>query len=201
MQAIFKIENYLPAAFMGRGLPFPGVPPKLLTEEVGNKTEQLIEANAKEWPELPSGLTRNTVLGGKFYMPVGFKLEGEVYQLPWEPSLTISTRKTIVKTALAGNTRRGTVKELINADDYSITIQGLCFDHTKKSYPFKDVEKLKKLYEYNGPVEILSALTRTLDITNVVIEDLQLPTVTGRPFSQPFILTLSSDEDFILIQD
>ena len=196
----FNIETLLPATFGGRGIPFPGIPPRIGENHVASAFNDLPD-NPLEWPELPEGLNQYSALGTRFYLPLGLKMEGQVYQLPWEPSMTISMRKTIVKTQLAGNTRRGSVKELINSDDVVMTVQGICFDHEKKGYPRDQVEMLQQLWAYNGSMEILSLLADIYEVKKVIIEDHQLIPNTGKPYTQPFIMTLISDEDFILIQD
>ncbi len=196
----FNIATLFPASFGGRGIPFPGIPAITPGNYIGDEFDA-IDSDTREWPELPEGLTQNSALGTKFYMPIGFKMAGKYYQLPWEPSMTITTRTIIVKTPLAGNTRRGRVKELINEDDFILNIQGLCLDPEKKSYPVNQVEILKNLKAYKGSIEIKSLLADLFEIKNVVIEELQLPAVTGRPYSQPFLMTLSSDEDYILIKN
>jgi hypothetical protein len=183
MQAAFKIENLIPASFGGRGIPFWGLP-----------------NNEKQWPD-NFGLEQFSALGTKFYLPIGFIIAGEQLQLPWEPSMTVDLKKNIVKTELTGNTRKGSVKELINIDDFIITIQGICYDHQRKSYPFEQVKVLKKIFEYKGSIEIISGLTSLLEIKYVVAESLSLPAINGRPYSQPYTLSLISDEDFLLIQD
>lgn len=196
-QAAFKLENLLPASFGGVGLPFPAIPKK---DKEGSRQADFnsLVVNGSVWPN-SGDLNINGPLGVKFYLPVGFRIEGQLYQLPWEPSMTIDFKKTIVKTSLAGNTRRGTVKELINEDDLSITIQGICYDETRKGYPADQVEILKTIWNYQGSIEIVSMLTAFYEIKNVVVETKSLPAISGRPFSQPFTFTLLSDEDFLLV--
>lgn len=195
-QAAFKLENLLPASFGGVGIPFPGIP----RNEKGEAQVDFnnISKKGSTWPN--SGeLNINGPMGVKFYLPVGFKIDGQLIQLPWEPSMTIDFKKTIVKTSLAGNTRRGSVKELINEDDIQITLQGLCYDETKKGYPADQVEILRTIWNYHGSIEIVSMLTAQYEIKNVVVETKSLPAVTGRPYSQPYMFTLLSDEDFMLV--
>jgi hypothetical protein len=198
-QIPFKIENLLPASFYGRGLPFPEVPKKGAGTAIGENFENLPE-NERSWPN-SYGLNQYSALGTKFYLPVGFKIEGKLYQLPWEPSMTITGQKIIVKTQMAGNTRRGSVKELINTDDYIITLQGICLDHARKNYPFDQVDIIRTIFEYEGSIEIVSALTDLYNIKNVAVKSHSLPSHEGRPYSQPYTIELESDEDFILILD
>jgi hypothetical protein len=197
--ALFKLENLLPASFGGVGLPFPGIPRDQKGAAQGDFNTP--EANGRVWPNSGDLNINGPTIGIKYYLPVGFRIEGikEIVQLPWEPSMTIEFKKTIIKTSLAGNTRRGTVKELINEDDLSITIQGLCYDHTHKGYPEDQVKILKTIWDYQGSIEIVSMLTAFYEIKNVVLETKSLPAITGRPYSQPYSFTLLSDEDFLLV--
>ncbi|NJM14009.1 MAG: hypothetical protein HC896_00250 [Bacteroidales bacterium] len=123
------------------------------------------------------------------------------YQLPNEPAMTITSSKTIIETALAGNTRRGMVKEIINADDYKITLEGICTDDQKRGYPADQVEMLKDLDNYEGTLQIKSYLTELFEINNVIIKSLSLRPAPGMPYMQPFSIELVSDEDFILIKN
>lgn len=208
----FKIENLIPSSVLGMGLPYLKFP---------NSSEILQGADGKfegkntiTVADKFSGINGNgatgldireldktSALGYAFTMPVGFKLNGELIQLPWEPIVGISSSKTIVQTPLAGNTRRGSVIEIINSENYDITIAGHCYDHTHTSYPEDQVEKLKKLDNYTGSIEIISALTDLFDISNVVITKLNLPAMQGKPYVQNYTMQLISDEDFLLIQD
>jgi hypothetical protein len=185
MQAAFKIENIIPSSIFGKGIPFPGVP----------------KGDGKTWPNI-QGLNQWSALGTKFYLPIAFNMlengKKKITQLPWEPTMSINVQKTIVETVLAGNTRRGTVKELINTQDYVINISGLCLDETRNGYPTGQVELLKTIFEYEGSMEIVSYLTDLFEIKNVVVKGFSLPTIKGTPYAQPFTIDLVSDEDFIL---
>lgn len=192
----FKIENLIPASFGGVGLPFPGIPRD--DKGIAIPGFNAIETNGRKWPN-SGDLTIEHVKGIKYYLPVGFRVDGELLQLPLEPMMTLDFKKTIVKTSMAGSTRRGTVKELINDDDITITLQGICYDHTHNGYPEDQVRILKRIWEHKGSIQIISMLTELLEIKYVVVESHLLPGVTGHPFSQPYSFSLISDEDFILV--
>lgn len=148
-----------------------------------------------------SGLNGKTLKGIPLYMPTGFVAGGVPVQLPNEPILTFSTRKTIVETPLAGNTRRGTVKELINSEDWEIRIQGVCIDENRNGYPQAEVVAIKELFDYNGSLQILNYICQALlEIRKVVIKSLTFSGIQGRPYSQAYEMTLVSDEDFMLLK-
>lgn len=154
----------------------------------------------KEYSKYGSPYYDVDVTGREYYMPV--TLGGML--LP-HPVMSITGRKSIVKTELQG--RRGTVKELINIDDYQITIRGLIID-LKNEYPEETVAELRKLFERNEAVAIESAITDIFLITpdrsgfdKVVIESLDFPEVTGIRNVRPYMMQLSSDEPFDLYID
>lgn len=143
------------------------------------------------------GLNHNGTNGVYYMTPTS--LNG--WQLPLEPYMSIAASKKIVKTSLAGNTRRGTVKEIINTNDYGITLRGVLLNDVSDNYPFDDVERLKELFEVNEAVQIINALTKTLAIENVVITGWKLPEMIGTPNAQAYEINMISDEDFVLIQE
>jgi hypothetical protein len=147
--------------------------------------------------EINDGLEHNGTNGVYYMMPTA--ING--WQLPLEPYMSISGSKKIVRTSLAGNTRRGSVKEIINTNDYQITLRGVLLNETSNNYPFDDVERLKDLFEVNEAVQIVNALTKALAVENVVITGFKLPEMIGTPNAQAYELNMISDEDFVLIQE
>ncbi|HHN48597.1 MAG TPA: hypothetical protein ENN08_06685 [Bacteroidales bacterium] len=211
----YEISYLYQLAFGYRGLPFPYKPPphgvRQADQFSGPEYQELVEAqdfsitgdmpadaaSGKYAENLP--FTRS-LAGAPLYMPTGFSVGGSIVQLPNEPILTCSIRKNIVETTLAGNTRRGTVKEIINTEDWRIRIQGLCIDVTKQGYPEEEVEAIQQLYEHNRSIEIINyMLNNIFGIKNVVMRDLRWRGMEGRPYSQAYELELVSDEDFLLI--
>ncbi len=127
--------------------------------------------------------------------------EEKIYTLP-NPVISISGRKNIVETALTE--RNGTVKEIINVQDYDIVIKGIIVDHNS-AYPEADVATLIEIFESNTAVQLANALTDILLIhpdrkgsDNVVIKELSFPPVTGAKYVKPYQLTLVSDAIFNL---
>ena len=193
MRNEFEIDQLYKIAFGYRGTAV-NEPEK--TPEVKMRNKAISGAEA-----LLYGLNGKTLKGVPLYMPTGFLISGIPMQLPNEPILTFSTRKTIVETPLAGNTRRGTVKELINCEDWEIKIQGICIDEERNGYPQLQVLAIKELFDYNGHVQILNYICQALlEIRKVVFKSLSFSGVQGHPYSQAYEMTLVSDEDFMLLK-
>lgn len=148
-------------------------------------------------PVYTDGLNHKGLMGIEFFMPVA--LNG--YQLPLEPVISISGKKTIIETPLTGNTRRGTVKEIITTDDYEVKIRGIIINETANDYPYTEVAKLRELFEKNEALTIVNALTNLFEIKNIVIKSLDLPEMVGVQNAQAYTLSCVSDEDFLLIQE
>jgi hypothetical protein len=142
--------------------------------------------------------------GKELWLPVKFKeLNSDLFGtsellLPYAV-VQISSKKTIVKTALAE--RRGTVKELFSMDDYQIKIKGFLIDDEKRIWPEKEIALLKKLNDLGEAVVLDNALTNLfLEGDNrVVIESLDIDVVeAGRNHIRPFSMSLESDSVFTL---
>jgi hypothetical protein len=119
------------------------------------------------------------------------------------PIVSITCKKTIVETVLTE--RRGTVKELINSQDYQITVKGFIIG-SGNEFPEEVVTSLRTLYEQNSPLSIKCPLTDIFLVRpdrrgsdQVVIQELNLPFVTGVKNVRPYLLSMVSDEAFNLI--
>ena len=125
------------------------------------------------------------------------------WNLPY-PVISITSRKTIIETPLTE--RRGTVKELINIQDYEIIIKGFIIS-TSNEFPENDVTTLRTIYEQNTPVSIQCPLTDIFLLRPdrsgsdlVVIRELKFPVITGVKNIRPYELRMVSDEPFNLIK-
>lgn len=134
--------------------------------------------------------------GRYYFLPV--KLGG--VQLSY-PIVRISGRKTIVETQMVA--RRGSVKELINIEDYSISIMGLLVG--KNQWPEDGIAQLRDLYERNESLDIENALTDiflsvpgTGGKDKVVITSLDIPEVRGSETVVGYRIELLSDQELIL---
>lgn len=152
-------------------------------------------ADSGEFVTVRNAINQNLPTGKPVFMPI--KLGDLV--LPNEPSMTISSRKNIVETSLVGSTRRGTVKELISIEDWSITIRGIAINYNSQSvYPEDIVKGLNNLYGRNEAIEIQSGLTSLLGIYRVVIQEVLFPEMIGVQHAQAYQFTCVSDEEFLL---
>lgn len=125
------------------------------------------------------------------------------WDLPY-PVISISSRKCIIETPLTD--RRGTVKELINIEDYRITIRGFIVNHKANELPEDDILTMRKLYELNVAIKISNPLLDAFLISEerdgsdlVVIKDLQFRESPGVKNVKGYIMELASDEPFNLI--
>lgn len=181
MTSQFDISSLFEIAFNYRAIPYPA----------GSLT---IGFNyADKYSSLGSALEGKTEFGTPYFLPV--KLGG--IELPY-PLISIQARKRIIETPLVG--RRGTVKELINIEDYVISIKGIAIEKDSR-FPEFSIQQLKDLYEKNTSLALQCALT---DIflqmdDSIVIRSLDLPDMKGVEHAQAYAMSLVSDSAFDLI--
>lgn len=136
--------------------------------------------------------------GGKYFLTLTLTHKGVDYALPNEPLISLGLSKTIVETATVGKYRRGTVKEYICTEDYTISIKGICFDEDNPSaYPSEQVRLLRSMVDINEALEIKSNPFFTLfDIGKIVIKDIQFEDMMGQGGMQKYTISAISDQDF-----
>jgi hypothetical protein len=145
----------------------------------------------------PVNVTVNSALGGSAQAS-----QLKSWNLP-NPVISLTCRKTIIRTPMTE--RRGTVKELINIEDYVIRIRCMAIAGTNE-LPEDQVRQLRELFESGIGVSIQNAITDIFLLRpdrsgsdNVVISDLHFAEVVGVKNVRGFELTLESDEAFNLI--
>lgn len=132
-------------------------------------------------------------------------MEGRWYYMPirlgdvelWNPVIRATTKKTIIETALTE--RPGSVKEIINRQDYVFSIKGI-IKRSDGTWPEEEVRQLNALFQREEALEIDSPLTCVLlagQEEMVVIKDFKLPIPKGET-AIPYELELVSDIDFDL---
>jgi hypothetical protein len=195
----FDIGTLFNQAFgFGRGKPFDGT----RANDTDFRQELDFEGlpissddEGTEFVQVRNSLNTTLPDGRTLFMPM--RLGGLI--LPNEPSISISSRKNIVETPLAGSTRRGTVKELISIEDWQVTIRGIALNfQSKLVYPEDQVKALRDLYETNESLDVMCALTNLLGIYRLVITSFELPEMIGIQHAQAYQFTCISDEDFLL---
>jgi hypothetical protein len=152
-------------------------------------------------------------LGTEYFLPVTITYNGsqtgtgtatlKKWNLPY-PVISLTSRKTIVETPLTE--RRGTVKELINIQDYEIVVKGFIISDSN-DFPENDVMTLRTIYEQNVPLSIQCPLTDIFLIRpdrsgsdQIVIRSLKFPAITGVKHIRPYEMVLVSDEPFSLVE-
>ena len=125
------------------------------------------------------------------------------WNLP-NPLISIKNQKKIVETELTE--RRGTVKEIINMNDYQITVRGVIVNMDGNQFPENDVILLRTLYEQNVPLSIKCPLTDIFLLRpdrsgsdKVVIKSLDFPELPGVKNVRQYTLEMVSDEPFNLV--
>jgi hypothetical protein len=143
------------------------------------------------------GADPNSSTGGKVFLPI--TLGGVYIPYAW---MSIRGRKSIVITPLTD--RRGSVKELVNIDDYTISVKG--FVYTKQgSFPIDGVKELQTLYERNEALVIENGMTDLVLLTNengaqdkVIITSLNWLENRGVEHLRAFEMELITDQELTL---
>ena len=136
------------------------------------------------------------VKNGFVFCPVTLIVNTKEYILPFS-TINVQSQKRIIETHLAA--RKGSVKELVNIQDYNFTIKGIAIDHTKE-IPEGDINNLKFLYETTHPIQLKNAITDFfLDKDDyVVIKSLKLPDMKGVSHAQAYEFSVVGDSNLIL---
>lgn len=193
---VFNLNDLYKSVFGYVALPYP-----IVKQSAGNYI-----ANSDEFNSISGVLTANKarqtsvgMLGNEIRMPVDMRIPGaDWYRLPNEPIVSIKGLNDINITKLNRGGSRGTVKEIINLDDYVITIKGLAINESEDDYPEEIMSNIRKLCE-NGYVEIRSLKTDIWNIHLAVIRPMDFPGSADLPFNcQAYELQLISDQDFEL---
>lgn len=150
--------------------------------------------------ELPDlmGIGEELLFGKKFFTTLTLGYDGETFDLPNEPLLSISLTKTIVETATVGKYRKGTVKEYITTDDYQIVIRGVCVNEEDfEKYPSEQVAILRKVFDINDSLEVVgNKFFELFGIRSIVLKEINFDEMAGQQGLQKYVITAVSDQDF-----
>lgn len=118
------------------------------------------------------------------------------FMLPPTATLQVNFQKTVVKTARRGG--HGEFKEMIGTSDAQVLIRGILIGEDMKR-PEQDIRKLHALNKVPSELAVVCDYLGLLDIDYLVIENMRLPDLKGKPNMQPFELACSSDKPIQLI--
>lgn len=195
----FNIKDVLVSALGYKGLPYPGVwfPGNNRTGQKSEYRFDGAEYELKTHSDLGSVLRKQDAQGRYYFLPVILVYKGKEYEIP-NAVISFTGKKNIVETAMVG--RKGTVKELININDYEINIQGVV---QADGFPESALTELNELYNINESVTLKCALTDIFleEDDKVVIKSLD---VSGMKGIENFVfikMDLVTDRNFELIID
>lgn len=121
---------------------------------------------------------------------------GPWWMLPYEPQVTIRGTNVLVKKQVQKGAVRGTIKERWAQGDYSITISGILMGEDGQ-YPEDDVKKLRSYCEA-GKVLVKSPQMELFSITQIVVEDWNIPFTAGQA-NQAYTINAVSDDIYKLL--
>lgn len=186
-----------------RGLAYPGAFTGPRAEGDYRTGDYELTPNASPRQEYVKGtrLYAQDKFGRWYFMPVAFrhkniKTDGNQYEIQCA-ILSITGKKNIIETKMVG--RPGSVKELINIDDYKISITGF-IESADGSYPEAGITQMKEIYSINEPIELVSVLTDLIfnDGDQVVITDMSFPETPGIETAQAVRIECVTDKPFEL---
>ncbi len=201
MRREYSIPDLLSDIVGYRGLPFPGA---LFPSRPGGDYKEGDYEVQGEAPVRQERTKRGSTLHAKdwrgrwYFMPVVFehKAVGQV-EIP-HALISVTGQKNIVETQLVG--RKGSVKELINLEDYKITIAGFV-QSRDGTWPEDEIARMRDLYNVNESVDLLCALTDEIldEDDRVVITGIEFPSTPGIEDGQVIRIECTTDKPFELI--
>lgn len=151
---------------------------------------------------LPSlmGIGSEVLLGRPFFQTLKVSHNGEQFVFPNEPLISLGLTKTIVETATVGKERKGTVKEYICTEDYTLSIKGICVNENpedRDKYPAEQVQELQRLFEINDSINVENnPFLELFGIRRLVFKSIDWDEMAGQQGLQKYSITAVSDQDF-----
>lgn len=99
------------------------------------------------------------------------------YLLPATTIIEVSQAKNIIRTQVAG--RRGTVKEYISQDDYSIRLSGIIVNYENEYPPEGDIRIFNEVMSVPGALEVECEFLQWLGVYDIVVQDADILTLKG----------------------
>ncbi|WP_297096374.1 DUF6046 domain-containing protein [uncultured Draconibacterium sp.] len=192
MANLFKIATTAYATATGYVAP-PFIPVEMINRPKAKSFDKG-EFAEKETQSVNGAPLRKYQGGIYYFMPVVINHDGTKWEFN-NAVVSVAGKKSIVETPLVG--RQGTVKELINIQDYEIKLVALL---SGDDYPEQEVMDAVKLWEINENVKMECAITDYFlkDEDRVVIKHIDFPAMEGEEDSQAIVMTLVSDQNFEL---
>ena len=185
-----------------------GVSPIYIVEPLGKPEEIKIEGFNPSLKDdfINEDQVLKSVYGTPIIFPVQFrggdypiydwygKPKMKRYDDLWLPATTMvdfSRAKNVIKTNVLG--LNGTVKEVFGFDDWQIRIRMLCINDNKyKAREYADM--LQDWFEIAGGINVFGSIFSKKEIYNIVIENIDIKSVTGSPDVIPIELSAVSNE-------
>lgn len=135
--------------------------------------------------------------GVPMVFPLYFAVEGgDWWLLPYEPQVTIQGSNVLVKKQVSKGEVRGTIKERWAQGDFRISISGILMGESGQ-YPSEDVKTLRSFCEA-GKVLVKSPQMELFSITQIVVEDWNIPFTSGKA-NQAYTIDAVSDDIYKLL--
>ena len=144
------------------------------------------------------GITDAIKSGKPYFTTVKLEHNGQKFEFPNEPLISLSLVKTIVETATVGKERKGTVKEYITTEDYQITLRGVCVDiEDPDRYPSDQVDAINKMFDVNDSLKVVNnKFLELFKIRNIVLKEKRFEEMAGQQGLQKYTISAVSDQDF-----
>ena len=112
----------------------------------------------------------------------------------WDVQIDVSFENTIVKTPVTK--RRGTIKEYVNAKDYSFSVSGSLIADSQYAFPIDELRQFIELTKIEENFNVTNIFINAYGVHKVVLESGSNPQSSKKYVNaMPFNLKLISDED------
>lgn len=136
----------------------------------------------------------------EYSCPVTLSGSGKVCNLQSDPLIAVSRANDIAKRSVAKPSNPGTIKESWAVGDWRITISGVVIAKTKEDLA-NAIREISDICALRESVAVTcNVLNALYNVTNIAIEDLQLPFTPGM-LNQQFSITAVSDTSHKLLEE
>lgn len=132
---------------------------------------------------------RGLFIGQEQFMPLA--IDG--IKMDIEPLISVRGNKKIVRTAINGGKRKGTVKELFAMDDWQIEIKGFV-QAEDGNFPEEELADIREWFETQDTLRVDNQLLRVLGVQYIAIESVDFPEMVGVEDMLAFQMSGYSDD-------